>query len=202
MNLPSRGVELRRVASRGPRVEVDDLAAAMDSRTRLVSLSFVEFASGFRNDLDAVGALCRERGALFFVDAIQGLGVLPLDVTRTPVDFLAADGHKWMVGPEGLGIFWCRRDLVERLHPVGVGWHSVVKTFDFSQADFTLKPNAGRWEGGTLNVGAIIAFGASLGLLLEIGIDNVAGRVIALTDHLCERAERAGLPVFSSRRGA
>jgi len=106
-----------------------------------------------RNDLDAVGALCRERGVYFFVDAIQGLGVLPLDVGRTPIDFLAADGHKWLLGPEGAGLFYVRRELLDLLHPVGVGWNSVVGANDFARIDFRLKPHAGRWESGTLNVG-------------------------------------------------
>ncbi|MGH7225547.1 MAG: aminotransferase class V-fold PLP-dependent enzyme, partial [Gemmataceae bacterium] len=100
LNLADRGVEVRRVPSREGRILIDDIRAAVDGRTRLVSLSFVEYASGFRNDLDALGQLCRQRGALFFVDAIQGLGVFPLDVQRTPIDFLAADGHKWLLGPE------------------------------------------------------------------------------------------------------
>jgi cysteine desulfurase / selenocysteine lyase len=199
LNLANRGVEVRRVPSRGSRVELDDLRAAIDGRTRLVSLSMVEFASGFRNDLDVIGSLCRERGVYFFVDAIQGLGVLPLDVQRTPVDFLAADGHKWLLGPEGAGIFYLRRDLVEMLHPVGIGWNSVVGAQNFSTIDFRLKPHAGRWESGTLNVGGISALGGSLELLLEIGIPLVAARVLELTDHLCERAARAGLEVFSSR---
>jgi selenocysteine lyase/cysteine desulfurase len=200
MNLASRGVEVRTVPSRGNRIELDDLRAALDSRTRLVSLSYVEFSSGFRNDLAAVGGLCRERGVCFFVDAIQGLGVFPLDVRALPVDFLAADGHKWLLGPEGAGIFWIRRDLVDLLHPVGVGWNSVVCATDFSQIDFRLKPHAGRWESGSLNVGGITALGGSLELLLGIGVPAVAARVLALTDHLCERAARAGLEVFSSRR--
>jgi len=199
LNLKSRGVEVRRVAIRGPRVDLDDLQAAMDARTRLVSLSFVEYASGFRNDLDAVGTLCRERGAYFFVDAIQGLGVLPLDVQRTPVDFLSADGHKWLLGPEGAGVFYIRRELVELLRPVSVGWNSVVGAWDFSTIDFRLKPHAGRWENGTLNIGGVVALGASLGLLLEIGIDIVEQRVLELTDYLCERALSAGIEVFSSR---
>src|SRR5438445_12876858 len=112
MNLASRGVEFRTVPSRDRRIRIDDIGPAIDSRTRLVSLSFVEFASGFRNDLDAVGSLCRERGVYFFVDAIQGLGVYPLDVKATPVDFLAADSHKWLLGPEGIGIFWIRENLL------------------------------------------------------------------------------------------
>src|SRR5438034_1614032 len=200
MNLASRGVEVRTVASRGGRIEIDDLVALLDSRTRLVSLTHVEFASGFRNDLDAIGKLCRERGILFFVDAIQGLGVLPLDVQKTPVDFLAADGHKWLLGPEGAGIFYIRRELVDRLHPVGVGWNSVVGSRNFSKIDFQLKPHAGRWESGTLNIAGITGLGASLELLLKVGIDVVAERVLQLTDYLCDEAPRAGIEVFSSRR--
>jgi len=199
LNLQSRGVEVRRVTSRGPRVDVDDLRAAMDGRTRLVSLSFVEYASGFRNDLDAIGSLCRERGVYFFVDAIQGLGVLPLDVQQTPVDFLSADGHKWLLGPEGAGVFYIRRDLVDLLRPISVGWNSVVGAWDFSTIDLTLKPHAGRWESGTLNVGGVAALGASLGLLLEIGIEAIEKRVLEVTDYLCERALAAGVEVFSSR---
>lgn len=202
MNLAGRGVELRRVASRGPRIDGEDIRKIMDSRTRLISLSFVEYASGFRNDLEMVGSLCRERGILFFVDAIQGLGVLPLDVQRTPIDCLAADGHKWLLGPEGAGIFYLRRELVEKLHPVGVGWNSVVHARDFSRIEFNLKPHAGRWESGSLNVAGITALGASLELLLQIGIAAISQRVLELTDYLCEQAARNGLTIFSSRQSA
>jgi selenocysteine lyase/cysteine desulfurase len=199
LNLASRGVEVRRVPSRGPRVALEDLAAALDGRTRLLTISFVEFASGFRNDLDALGELCRGRGIAFFVDAIQGLGVLPLDVQATPVDFLAADGHKWLLGPEGAGILYVRREWVDRLRPINVGWNSVVGAWDFSHIDFRLKPHAGRWESGTLNVAGIVALGAALELLLEIGVPAIAARVLELTDELCARAAGAGLEVFSSR---
>jgi cysteine desulfurase / selenocysteine lyase len=200
MNLADRGVELRTVQSREGRLLLDDVRAALDSRTRILSLSYVEYASGFRNDLDALGALCRERGIYFFVDAIQGLGVLPLDVSQTPIDFLAADGHKWLLGPEGAGVFYIRRELVDLLHPVGVGWNSVVNSRRFSQPEFQLRPNAGRWESGSLNVAGITALGASVELLLSIGIPVVAARVLELTDYLCARAEEVGLQVFSSRR--
>jgi selenocysteine lyase/cysteine desulfurase len=200
MNLAARGVQLRRVPSRHARLHIDDLQAAIDRRTRLVSLSMVEFASGFRNDLDAIGAMCRERNVLFLVDAIQGLGVLPLSVRRTPVDFLAADGHKWLLAPEGAGVFFIRRELVEQLHAVDIGWNSVQGARDFSRVDFRLKPHAGRWESGALNVAGITALGASLDLLLGIGLSAVEARVMELTDYLCTRAEAAGWHVFSSRR--
>jgi selenocysteine lyase/cysteine desulfurase len=202
MNLDNRGVEVRLVQSRGSRLEFDELVKTIDQRTRLVSLSMIEFASGFRNDLDAIGNLCRERGIYFFVDAIQGLGVFPIDVQKTPIDFLAADGHKWLLGPEGASVFFVRRELIDVLHPVGIGWNSVVNSRDFSRIDFRLKPHAGRWESGTLNVAGVTALGASMELLLEIGIGAIGPRVLELTDYLCDAAERAGLTVFSSRQAA
>ncbi len=200
MNLAERGVELRRIPSRDGRILVDDIRAAMDGRTRVVSLSWVEYASGFRNDLDTLGQLCREQGALFFVDGIQGLGIFPLDVHRTPIDFLAADGHKWLLGPEGAGILYARRECIEQLHPVGIGWNSVVDAHDFDHVALDLKPHAGRWESGTLNVAGLLALGASLELLLEAGLDAISRRVLELTDHLCDQARRAGVGVYSSRR--
>ena len=199
MNLATRGVEVRPVPNRGNRVPIDDIRAAMDGRTRLLSVSAVEFASGFRNDLDALGELCRSRGVFFFVDAIQSLGVFPLDVQRTPIDALSADGHKWLLGPEGAGIGYISRDWVNRLHPIGVGANSVVRPYAFSTIDFTLKPHAGRWEGGAYNVPGIAALGASLELLLGVGIENSERRVLELSDYLCDRAASAGLEVFSSR---
>ena len=199
MNQAHRGVEVRAVPSRGSRIAIDDIRAAMDSHTRIVSLSFVEFATGFRNDLDAIGSLCREGGVYFFVDAIQGLGVFPLDVAKTPVDFLAADSHKWLLGPEGIGLFWIRKDLIDLLHPIGVGWNSVVDCYNFAKIDFRLKPSAGRWEGGAPNVAGITAMGASLDLLLNTGIAAVGERVEFITDYACDRAGAAGLEVFSSR---
>jgi selenocysteine lyase/cysteine desulfurase len=199
MNLAGRSAEVRFVPSRGPRVSIDDIRERMDHRTRLVSLSLVEFSSGYRNDLHSIGTLCRERGAHFFVDGIQGLGVLPLDVQQTPIDFLAADGHKWLLGPQGAGVFYIRRELVDFMHATSVGWSSVVNAFDFSKIDFRLKPHAGRWENGTLNFPGILGLGASLRLLLDIGIPAVSSRLMEVTDHLCDRARSIGLEVFSSR---
>jgi selenocysteine lyase/cysteine desulfurase len=202
MNLANRGVEVRAVPSRGNRVEIDDLRAAMDARTRVLTASAVQFASGFRSDLDALGELCRERGVFFFVDAIQALGAFPIDVQHTPIDALAADSHKWLLGPEGAGFGYIRREWVERLHPIGVGAFSVENPLAFSTIDFRLKPHAGRWEGGALNVGGLSAMGAGIELLLKAGIENVERRVIALSDYLCERAAARGWSVFSSRAGA
>ena len=199
MNLASRGVEVRTVPSRGNRIEIDDIAATITPRTRLLSISAVEYASGFRNDLDALGELCRSRGIFFFVDAIQALGAFPVDVQRSSIDALAADGHKWMLAPEGAGFGYIRREWVERLHPIGVGAHSVVNPFEYHIADFRLKPHAGRWEGGALNVPGLSALGASLELFKEVGHGAISTRILELTDYLCDRAPQRGWDVFSDR---
>ena len=199
MNLSHRGVEVRRIPSREGRLSIDDFRGAIDSRTRVLTVSAVEFASGFRNDLDLLGELCRERGLFFFVDAIQSLGALPLDVRKTPIDALAADGHKWLLGPEGAGIGFIRREWVERLHPIGVGANSVIHPFAYTTIDFRLKPHAGRWEGGAYNVAGIAALGASVELLLDAGIAAIEQRILELTDYLCEKAASRGWQVFSSR---
>ena len=119
MNLESRGVTLRLVPSREGRIWLDDLARAIDRSTRVLTISHVEFSTGFRNDLDALAELCRKRRIALFVDAIQGLGPHTIDVQKTPVDFMAADGHKWLLGPEGAGLLYVRREWIDRLGRLG-----------------------------------------------------------------------------------
>jgi cysteine desulfurase / selenocysteine lyase len=200
MNLASRGVTLRTVPSRDGRVWVEDLAAAMDATTRVLTISHVEFASGFRNDLDALGNLCRERGVALFVDAIQGLGPLTIDVQRTPIDFLCADGHKWLLGPEGAGLLYIRRDWIERLRPIGVGWHSVSTSYNAETLEMRLKPNAQRWEGGSYVMPGLQALGASLGLLNEIGYANVSARILDRAEAVRAIARSAGWRIYGSDR--
>ncbi len=200
MNLEGRGVALRRVPSRDGRVAIEDLAAACDARTRLLTISHVEFASGFRNDLDALGELCRSRGIAFFVDAIQGLGPLTIDVRRTPVDFLAADSHKWLLGPQGAGLMFVRREWIDRLRPLGVGWHSVVGGYNTPEPDFTLKASAQRWEGGTHNSVGILGMDASLSLIEELGVAAVSARILEVAEAVRERARSVGWTVYGSRR--
>jgi cysteine desulfurase/selenocysteine lyase len=199
LNLQSRGVELRLVATRDGRIAIDDLAAACDDSTRVLAISHVEFASGFRNDLDALAELCRGRGIALFVDAIQGLGPLEIDVKRTRLDFLAADGHKWLLGPEGAGVLYVRRDWIDRLRPIGVGWHSVVGSYNSPRNHFQLKPTAERWEGGSFHMPGLIAFGASLGLFLELGPDQVSRRIMDRAAAIRELAEAAGWSLPGSR---
>jgi selenocysteine lyase/cysteine desulfurase len=182
------------------RVELEAILRAADHpRTRLVTLSHVEYASGQRHDLAAVGRFCRERGILLCVDGIQSMGVLPVDVRAMNVDFLSADGHKWLLGPEGAGVFYCRRELLETMRPLIVGWMNVVNDQDYANYDFRLKPDARRFEGGTHNVPGLLGLKAGLELLLGVGVDAVAGRMKALTDRLIEGVEGKGYRVVSPR---
>jgi selenocysteine lyase/cysteine desulfurase len=198
MNLAARGVDLRIVPSRGGRIAIDDLAAAIDRSTRVLAISHVEFASGFRNDLGALAELCHARGVALAVDGIQGLGPYEVDVRRTPIDFLAADGHKWLLGPEGAGLLFVRRDWIERLRPIGVGWHSVVGSYNSPRSEFHLKPSAQRWEGGSFNMAGLLCFGASVGLFLELGPAAVSRRIIDRAQAVRALAARAGWSIYGA----
>ena len=175
------------------------MAAADDSRTRLVALSHVEFASGQRHDLARIGSFCRENGSYFCVDAIQSIGVMPVDVAKMKIDFLAADGHKWMLGPEGAGIFYCRRELLETMRPLVVGWMNVVNAIDYGHYDFTLRPDAGRFECGSYNVGGLLALKASIELLTTVGIDAIWARIHAITNRLIAGLQAKGFQIISPR---
>jgi selenocysteine lyase/cysteine desulfurase len=199
LHLADRGVETRRIPTDGGKLDLDRLAAACDSRTRMVSLSWVAYSNGWRHDLDRLVELVHGRGALLFLDAIQGLGVFPLDVRQTPVDFLAADGHKWMLGPEGAGIFFTRREHLSRLRPVGVGWNSVRNEHDFSRIELVFKDTAARYEGGSQNVAGLLALAASLELLNGIGMAAISERVLEISDLACRRLEEIGAIIHSDR---
>lgn len=198
--LSSLGVEARLVPMDGTDADVDRIAAACDARTRIVSASWVGYASGRRFDVAAMADVAHRRGALFFLDAIQGLGVFPLNVQATGVDFLAADGHKWLLGPEGAGLFYIRRALLDRLRPLGIGWHSAVEAGDFSRQDWKLRPTAARYEGGTPNMAGFVALGASLALLAEYGTAAIGDRVLDLASTARDRLSSLGAKVFGDAR--
>lgn len=167
-NLQRLGVELRRMpVDPTGEIDVGRLSKLIDQQTRIVSLSWVGFVSGYRVDLKEIAELVHSRGALFFVDAIQGLGAFAVDVRRTEIDFLCADGHKWMLGPEGAGVLFVRRPHLELLQPLGVGWNS-LRSGSFDPSSTELKPTAARYEGGSTNMPGMIGFGSSLGLLWEL----------------------------------
>jgi len=196
--LAHKGVEARLVPP-GPdrRITPDAVAAAMDSRTRAVALSAVQFSSGFRADLGAIGQLCQDRGAYFVVDMIQGVGAVPLDVSKTPFDIGAADGHKWLLAPEGIGYLYCRPEILDHLAPTYMGWNSVRGAYDFDHYDSTPRPDARRFEEGSLNVLGACGLAASVELLTSWGGDWVFGRILELTQHVAERVRRRGWELLS-----
>ncbi len=202
-DLKRRGVELMTVPqSADGRVDVERVCDAINDRTRVVSLSHVQYASGFRIDLKPVSEMVHRAGGYLCVDAIQSCGVLPVDVAAMGIDFLSADGHKWMLAPEGAGIFYCREELCPLLHPNVVGWMNMVDAGNYGDYRFEFQPDARRFEPGSWNIPGIAALGASLELLLGVGIDGPGGvwsRVEALTTRLCEALEAKGYPVFSPR---
>jgi cysteine desulfurase/selenocysteine lyase len=205
MNLASRGVQVRRVAVEGGLVDVNRLEAACDERTRIVTVSWVGYATGWRIDVREVAALCRRRGCLFFLDAIQGLGVFPLDVRAEGVDFLAADGHKWLLGPEGAGILFVRQEHLSLLRPLMVGWNSVVQGNDYARIELRLRNEAARYEGGSHNMVGFIGLGASIDLLASLGVapgsSPVADHVLAITDYAAERLTELGASLLAPRSG-
>ncbi len=200
-NLADRGVETRRVKTDiSGRLDIERLAEACDERTRVVTVSWIGFATGYRHDVQRIAQVTHEHGALMFLDAIQGLGTFPLDVNETGIDFLAADGHKWLLGPEGAGIAYIRREQLEKLQPLGVGWHSVMPGQDYTHIELNLRPSAARYEGGSQNNAGMLALGASLELLTGLGIESVAAAVLDITDRACERLTEIGAKIVSDRR--
>jgi selenocysteine lyase/cysteine desulfurase len=200
-NLESRGVETRRVPTDASgQLDLDKLATACDDRTRVVTVSWIGFATGYRHDVKRIASIAHEKGALMFLDAIQGLGVFPLDVMEMGIDFLAADGHKWMLGPEGAGIAYIRREHLEKLRPIGPGWHSVRPGQDYTHIELNLRPTAARYEGGSQNNAGMLALGASLELLTSLGVETLAACVLDISDRACERLRDIGATIVSNRR--
>ncbi|TWU24470.1 Cysteine desulfurase [Bythopirellula polymerisocia] len=201
MQLKHRGVETRLVPTDQGRVDPETIAEHCDERTRVVSVSWVCYSNGCRRPLRPIADIAHRCGAMFFVDAIQGLGVFPIDVDEDGIDALAADGHKWLLGPEGAGIAYISRRTLDQLQPIGIGWNSVVHGGNFNQIELNLKPTAARYEGGTLNMAGFIGLGASLELLLSLGIENVAATILDITDLACEKLAAAGARICSPRNG-
>ncbi len=203
MNLATRGVEAKTVPVDDGRVDFDRLFEACDVRTKLIAASWVGYASGWRLDVAELVKRAHERGILVCLDAIQGIGVFPLDVRATEVDFVAADGHKWMLGPEGAGLLYVSRDRLDSLRPIGVGWNSVVHQYDFSQIDLKLRDSAARYEGGSQNMVGLLALGASLGMLASCGLtpheSPIADQVLSITDLACQRLTEIGASILSHR---
>jgi selenocysteine lyase/cysteine desulfurase len=193
MNLAHRGVLTKVVPQREGGLDLNVLQSRIDGRTRVIALDAVMFATGFRNDLEAVGRICRERGIFFVVDGIQALGALPIDVQACNIDILAAGSQKWLLGAPGSGFMYCRAALLPELVPGAyVGTSSMVDPFNFLDYNYTLQPNAERFSLGTPNILGAFALNASLALLEEAGREAVAERVLRLAGALISELGERG----------
>jgi selenocysteine lyase/cysteine desulfurase len=186
--LEARGVECR--VAELPTVE--HIEPLIDKRTRLVTISSVAFHNGFTADLPAIGALCASRGVLFCVDAIQSVGVQPIDVHAAKIDFLAADGHKWMCGAEGAGIFYVAAERLEELDVLENGWTNIDRRGKFINCPVEWLPDSRRFEAGSLNTNGLYGLRAALDLLLEVGIETIRGRAMAVATKLAHDLESIG----------
>jgi cysteine desulfurase/selenocysteine lyase len=183
------GVEVRDVDLNAAATPEDALIAAMDARVRLLAVSSVQYASGIRMDLERLAAACRQHDILFCLDAIQSLGALRLDVQAFPVDFAIADGHKWMLGPEGLGVFYSRPEARDRLRLMEFGWHMVRHMGDYDRLEWESALTARRFECGSPNMVGIFGLEASLAVLEDVGLDEVQARVLSNARYLMRLVE-------------
>ncbi|MFN3190738.1 MAG: aminotransferase class V-fold PLP-dependent enzyme [Aureliella sp.] len=207
-NLARLGVEIRQAQTgEDGTISADSLRPYLDRRTRLVAASWVGFATGFRLDPSLVAQLAHEYGAFFLLDAIQGLGVFDLSVDDSGVDFVVADGHKWMLGPEGAGFLYVRNAALTDLQPVGLGWNSLASgAFDLEPGAFLLgsiKSDASRYEAGTYNMGGMQGFAQSVRLLLQCGVCDGAleETVLANADELVQHLSGTGVDVHAPCEG-
>src|SRR5215204_1138995 len=179
------GVEMRMCEEHGGRIDFTELSSLIDSNTRVVAISHVQYASGFRMDLERLGRLARQHDALFVVDVIQALGVVPIDVEAAFVDVAAGAGHKWLLTPEGVGYLFLSDRARERVEPTLVGWISVPDPDDYLNFDQGWNRGALAWETGTGPASLYHGFAASLDLITKLGVQNIANHLEELTDYLC-----------------
>ncbi len=198
MNLQHRGIEARCIPHEGGGLTVAALEKHADERTRVVAVSAVEFLTGFKSDLPALGAWCREHGAFFVVDGIQALGAVPLDVQACQIDFLSCGGPKWLMGPKGQGFIYCRQELLDEIVPAFAGCISVVGWENWRDYNLTFLPDARRFELGSANLIGQIGLLAAVRFLMEVGIPAIERWTRHLTDVLIDDLKQRNYGVVSN----
>lgn len=193
------GVELRLCPEREGRIDLDEFIALIDENTRLVSISAVQFASGFRADLERVGEAARRVDALFAVDIIQGFGAFGFDLAAQGVDIAAGASHKWLFSPEGCGMLYLSDKARERIEPTLVGWISVETPWDFDDREQPFKPTALAWESGTGGISLFYGLEQSLKILRATGLAEIEKYLEELSDYLCELVAGKNYEIVSSR---
>jgi len=186
-SLADQGVEFRQADLLSKTTPEEALFSLVDSNTRLITISSIQFASGLRLDCEKIGQFCKDNNILFCIDAIQSLGAVEFDVQRYQADFVMADGHKWMFGPEGLGVFYTNPASRDKLKLTQYGWHMMANIHNYENKPWKIHPTAQRFECGSPNMLGIHAWSASLSLLLEIGMENIERRVLENANYLINK---------------
>lgn len=198
-SLADQGVIVKKTNLKEAQDPTSALIDQIDTHTRLLTISSVQYASGLRVDLQRLGQACRDKNVLFCIDAIQSVGAFEFDVQKYKADFVMADGHKWMLGPEGLGFFYCRQEALDKLNLTQYGWHMVEDMGNYDTPLWDVAASARRFECGSPNMLSIHALSASLSLLLEVGIETVSKRVIDRGDYVINKVrENAELVLLTS----
>ncbi len=193
------GIELRLCPERNGRIDLEEFINLIDGNTKLVSISAVQYASGFRADLERIGRAARKHDALFAVDIIQALGTTPFDLEAQLVDVAAGASHKWLCAPEGCGILYLSDRARARIEPMLVGWISVEDGWNFADTEQPFKPNALAWETGTGTASLFYGLEQSAKLLFETGAERIENYLEDLTDYLCELLAGRNYEIVSSR---
>ena len=184
------GLELRVVRNRDGRLQMEDFDDAIDSKTRIVAISYVQYSNGFRINLGELSKIAHEKGAYIVTDAVQAVGQMPVDVSKLGVDFFATSGYKWLLSPIATGFLFVRRDLFEELWPTIVGYRSDQHPMGFSFREFNPAQTAHRYEAGQLNFPGFAGMGEAIALLQSFGRENVWQRILALVDRLVDGLQR------------
>ena len=195
LRLEAKGVHIEWLSIYDPLERIDQACAG----ARLLAISFVNYLSGFRVDLKAIGEICRRHRTFYFVDAIQGLGVFPIDVREMGIHALASDGHKWLLGPEGCAILFVAQEVQDQIEPVEFGWTNIAGYNDYSCRDMALRSDAGRYEPGTLNTIGCYGLRASMEFILEVGVPAVGASVMTLTAQIAEGVQQRGYHLMIER---
>lgn len=196
MHLRTRGVRINYIERKNGCIDVGDIKKQLVPKTRMLVLSSVDYVTGFAADLKEIGRFCKEKGIFLCLDAIQSLGVIPMDVQKSGIHFLVSGGHKWLAGPMGIGILFIDRKANDFITSTKIGWKSVVNEEDFN-IHFELKDNALRFEPGTMNLSGIFGLGEAIGLLDEIGVENIYKKIISLNDYFIHELEKRKIVICS-----
>lgn len=198
LNLKRFGVEVDFVKNKNGKILLEDIESTITPETKLLSISFVEFLNGFRNNLYEIGKICKARDILFSVDGIQGIGALQFDVQKFDVDFVSNGGHKWLMGPQGCGFMYIAPELHPKLKPVFAGWLSVKDSWNFLDYQLDFLDDAGRYEIGTMNAMGVVGLKAATDILVNVSTKQIEGHLLSLGNYLIESMQDVGFTLNGS----